>query len=211
MRPGLPGLLGRLPRLRRAAPKGHGAAPSPLRLAGADWAWRPEAWAGAAPGAGPLPAASGVELCGGVRLFHDAEAPELRIERPAIGPQGAWPLQLCAKGFDGSFLSLAIALPEAALARLERRHLLGIDVDLGPEGASRSFARLNLRQGPNSEALLRSLPMTEPTGTEFDLWSIETAPDRVETGWIDLIFEAPLPMAIEIRDLVIARRPRASF
>nr|WP_256500062.1 DUF6478 family protein [Limimaricola litoreus] len=182
-----------------------------MRLAGADWAWRPEAWAGATPGAGPLPAASGAGLCGGVQLFHDATAPDLQIERPAPDPQGPWPLRLCAEGFDGSFLSLAIALPEAALVGLERRHLLGIDVDLGAQGAPRSFARLNLRQGPNSETLLRSLPLGEPTGTEFDLWGIDTAPERVESGWIDLIFEAPLPARIEIRDLVIARRPRASF
>jgi len=89
--------------------------------------------------------------------------------------------------------------------------LLGIDVDLGAAGLPRAFARLNLRQGPNLEKMLRGLPETGPTGTEFDLWALETAPGRVEAGWIDLIFEAPLPPVIAINDLVIARRFRAQF
>ncbi|GAD56530.1 hypothetical protein MBELCI_2582 [Limimaricola cinnabarinus LL-001] len=145
-----------------------------------------------------------------MRLFHDA-ASGVTIERPGAGPEGLWPLHLCTESFDGGFVSLAIALPGPVLAGLRRRHLLGIEVDLGDAGPPRGFARLNLRQGPNSEALLRGLPRTDPTGTEFDLWSIKTDPERIESGWIDLIFEAPLPARIEIIDVVIARRPRAAF
>ncbi|WP_341212540.1 DUF6478 family protein [uncultured Limimaricola sp.] len=185
-------------------------ATSPLRQPGADWAWRPGPWAGAMPCVGGTPLETGADLGDGVRLFHDATS-GIRLERPEVGPQGPWALHLRADGFDGGFVSLAIALPDAVLAGLRRRHLLGVDVDLGAQGLPRAFARLNLRQGPNSEVLLRGLPETGPTGTEFDLWSLETDPDRVESGWIDLIFEAPLPGRIEIADLVIQRRPRAAF
>ncbi len=209
-RVGFLGALLGLTRLRRFAPREAGRAATPLRLPGADWAWRPGPWAGAVPGGGSRPVESGADLGDGVRLFHDA-ASGVTIKRPGAGPEGPWPLHLCAQGFDGGFVSLAIALPGPVLAGLRRRHLLGIEVDLGDAGPPRGFARLNLRQGPNSEALLRGLPRTDPTGTEFDLWTIKTDPELIESGWIDLIFEAPLPARIEIIDVVIARRPRAAF
>ncbi|MGR3465900.1 DUF6478 family protein [Limimaricola sp.] len=201
----------RLTRLLRAPATGAGRAASPLRLPGADWAWRPGAWAGAGPEAGPLSAPAGCELGDGVRLFHDADAPDIRIARPGGGAGAARPLGFDLPGFDGGFLSLAIALPGAALAGLGRHHLLGIDVAFGAARPARVFARLNLRQGPNAEALLRSLPETEQTGTEFDLWPTETDPARVDEGWIDLIFEPPLPARLDIHDLVIARRLRAAL
>ena len=207
------GLRRRLGRLFAPAPKGQGPSTSPLRLPGADWAWRPGPWAGGRAGggieAGALPRHSGLDLGDGVRLFHDADAPGIAVEWPQAGTETPMGLRLRLDGFDGGFLSLAIALPAGALRGLGRRHLLGVEADLGPAGAPRAFARLNLRQGPNSEALLRGLPETGPTGTEFDLWTAETDLDRVEQGWIDLIFEAPLPDVLVIDDLLVARRPRA--
>ncbi|EYD73337.1 DUF6478 family protein [Limimaricola hongkongensis] len=201
----------RLARLWRAPATGAGPAAAPLRLPGADWAWRPGPWAGGGPENGARLAPAGCDLGDGVRLFHDAESPDIQAARRVGGSGAGRPLGIELPRFDGGFLSLAIALPAAARAGLGRHHLIGIDVAFGEARPARVFARLNLRQGPNAEALLRDLPETDLTGTEFDLWPIETDPARVDEGWIDLIFEAPLPARMEIRDLVIARRLRAAL
>lgn len=182
---------------------------SQLRLPGADWAWRPGPWGKAVGSTGPV--ANGADLGCDVRLFHDAAQAEIRLDHGADDAGGTHPLQLGLAGFDGAFLSLAIALPKGALARLERRHLLGLDVEWSADDMPRAYARLNLKQGPSIETLLRDLPRGGVTGTEFDLWPAGIELEWVESGWIDLIFKAPLPEWIEIRDLVVARRPRAAL
>lgn len=184
-------------------------AASPLRQPGADWAWRPGPWGGAVGSTDPV--ANAADLGCNVRLFHDAAQGEVRLDRGTDDTGAMHPLQLGLDGFDGGFLSLAIALPKGALAGLERRHLLGLDLAWTARDMLRAYARLNLKQGPNSETLLRDLPQYGVTSTEFDLWPLGIEPERVDTGWIDLIFEAPLPTRIEIRDLVVARRPRAGL
>ncbi|WPY93525.1 DUF6478 family protein [Limimaricola variabilis] len=197
-------LIGR----RRPTPEAAASSLSTPRLPGADRAWRPAPWVD-----GGLPASpgNGADLAEGVRLFHDAASGAVTLSSGPAHAERPHPLELRQEGFDGGFLSLAIALPQPFIEGLDRHHLLGIDVDFGAAGLPRAFARLNLRQGPNLEKMLRGLPETGPTGTEFDLWALETDPGRVEAGWIDLIFEAPLPSVIAINDLVIARRFRAQF
>nr|WP_306467284.1 DUF6478 family protein [Limimaricola sp. G21655-S1] len=180
-----------------------------MRQPGADWAWRPGPWGGAVGSTDPV--ANATDLGCNVRLFHDAAQGEVWLDRGTDDTGAMHPLQLGLDGFDGGFLSLAIALPKGTLAGLERRHLLGLDLAWTARDMPRAYARLNLKQGPNSETLLRDLPRDGVSGTEFDLWPLGIEPERVDTGWIDLIFEAPLPTRIEIRDLVVARRPRAGL
>jgi hypothetical protein len=74
------------------------------------------------------------------------------------------------------------------------------------------FARLNIRHGPNTEQIVRELPVHQPdVMVEFDLAYSTINEKRVEKAWIDLIFEGPEMNEIILRDLTFSRRPRAQL
>ena len=74
------------------------------------------------------------------------------------------------------------------------------------------FARLNVRHGPNSEQIVRELPLDQKeVRVEFDLAYSNLNEKRVEKAWIDLIFEGAEMNEIIIRDLTFSRRPRAQI
>ena len=72
------------------------------------------------------------------------------------------------------------------------------------------FARLNIRHGPNTEQIVREMPLdSDTTKAEFDLAYIDLKEKRIEKVWVDLIFENPEMNQITLRDLTFSRRPRA--
>ncbi|PWG73590.1 hypothetical protein DF186_22285, partial [Enterococcus hirae] len=72
--------------------------------------------------------------------------------------------------FDGSFLSLAIDLPPEAIEGITKRHLVRLDTIIEMEKPLEIFARLNVRHGPNTEQIIRKLPLDAQENTvEFDL------------------------------------------
>ena len=74
------------------------------------------------------------------------------------------------------------------------------------------FARLNIRHGPNTEQIVRELPLHEENiRVEFDLAYSNLNEKRVERAWIDIIFEGPQMNQVVLRDLTFSRRPRASL
>ena len=156
-------------------------------------------------------------------LFHDCRVSELTLRQVRnqgeadLAPFG---LRLDVFRFDGSFLSLAIDLPESACEGLRRRHLMRLDLGLDLEKPLEVFARLNIRHGPNTEAILRELPLHATPAdagggravfVEFDLAYSKLNERRVEKMWLDLIFEGPEMNQITIRDLTLARIPRAEL
>ena len=114
--------------------------------------------------------------------------------------------------FDGSFLSLVLELPEDVVQGLTRRHLLRMDAVVEMEKPLEIFARLNVRHGPNTEQIVRELPLhDDDVFVEFDLAYTKMNEKRVEKVWIDLIFEGPEMNEIVLRDLTFSRRPRAEL
>ena len=97
---------------------------------GADWAWRPNLWRGPLDRPGMSSVRSKTMLGEEVTLFHDCAQSELtlrqvRNKREAdLAPFG---LRMDVFRFDGSFLSLVIDLPNAAVDGLKRRHLIRLD------------------------------------------------------------------------------------
>ena len=191
---------------------GSNAFPKPFD---ADWAWRPELWRGPL----PVPGMSSVEsksmLGREVTLFHDCHRSELtlrqlRNRREAdLAPFG---LRLDVFNFDGSFLSLVVDLPEEAVRGLQRRHLLRVDTIVEMEKPLEIFARLNIKHGPNTEQIVRELPLgAEEVMVEFDLAYTKLNEKRVEKMWLDLIFEGPQMNQVTLRDLTFSRRPRAEL
>ncbi len=182
---------------------------------GADWGWRPELWRGPLPVPGFASVQSKSMLGDEVTLFHDCERSELTLRQlrnrreKDLAPFG---LRMDVFRFDGSFLSLAVDLPGDAVAGLKRRHLIRMNTIVEMEKPLEIFARLNIRHGPNTEQIVRELPLTEEDNmVEFDLAYSSMNEKRVEKAWVDLIFEGPRMNQVILRDLTFSRRPRAEL
>lgn len=181
----------------------------------ADWAWRPELWRGSLPAPGMSSVESKTKMGNEVTLFHDCRVSELTLRQlrntreSDLAPFG---LRMDVFRFDGSFLSLAIDLPEDGVRGLNRGHLLRLDTIVEMEKPLEIFARLNVQHGPNTEQLVRELPLNqENVMVEFDLGYSRLNEKRVEKAWLDLIFEGPEMNQVILRDVTLSRRPRAEF
>ncbi|AXI44846.1 hypothetical protein C1J03_01630 [Sulfitobacter sp. SK012] len=181
----------------------------------ADWSWRPELWRGplATPGISSVQTKS--MLGKEITLFHDCEVSELTLRQlrntreADLAPYG---LRMDVFRFDGSFLSLVIDLPDAGVTGLKRNHLLRMDAIVELEKPLEIFARLNIKNGPNTEQVVREMPLDQNAITvEFDLAYSNLNERRVEGAWIDLIFEGPEMNQVVLRDLTFSRRPRAQL
>jgi hypothetical protein len=148
-----------------------------------------------------------------VTLFHDCELSELTLRQlrnlreADLAPYG---LRMDVFRFDGSFLSLVVDLPADGVESLKRTHLIRMDIILELEKPVEIFARLNIKNGPNTEQIVRELDLSQNQATvEFDMAYSNLNERRVEAAWIDLIFEGPEMNQIVLRDLTFSRRPRA--
>ena len=182
---------------------------------GTDWSWRPELWRGPL----PVPGLSSVQtkslLGEEVQLFHDCDFSELTLRQlrntreADLAPYG---LRMDVFKFDGSFLSLVIDLPAEAAAGMTRAHLLRVDTIIETEKPLEIFARLNIKHGPNTEQIVRELPLNEQdVRVEFDLAYSRMNEKRIEKIWLDLIFEAPDMNQVILRDLTFCRHLRAAL
>ncbi|MFC3613290.1 DUF6478 family protein [Lutimaribacter marinistellae] len=182
---------------------------------GTDWSWRPEAWRGPLPVPGLSSVPTKSMLGHEVTLFHDCEFSELTLRQlrnlreADLAPYG---LRMDVFKFDGSFLSLVIDLPPEAARGMTRSHLLRVDTIIETEKPLEIFARLNIRHGPNTEQIVRELPLNEQeVKVEFDLAYSRLNEKRIEKVWLDLIFEAPEMNQVVIRDLTFCRHRRAAL
>lgn len=183
--------------------------------AGTDWSWRPQLWRGALPVKGLASVDSKTMLGDEVTVFHDCTISELtlrqlRNSREAdLAPFG---LRMDVFRFDGSFLSLVLNLPQSSCNGLLRRHLLRMEIIVEVEKPLEIFARLNVRHGPNTEQIVRELPLHEENVmVEFDLAYTKLNEKRVEAMWVDLIFEGPEMNQVTVRDVTFSRNPRAEL
>ena len=182
---------------------------------GTDWSWRPELWRGPLPVPGLSSVPTKSMLGAEVTLFHDCAFSELTLRQLRntrerdLAPFG---LRMDVFKFDGSFLSLVIDLPSGATQGLTRDHLLRVDTIIETEKPLEIFARLNIRHGPNTEQIVRELPLDQQdVMVEFDLAYSRMNEKRVEKIWLDLIFEAPDMNQVVIRDLTFSRHRRAAI
>ncbi|NIZ60332.1 hypothetical protein DL239_05020 [Sedimentitalea sp. CY04] len=182
---------------------------------GTDWSWRPNLWRGPLPVPGISSAASKSMLGDEVQVFHDCSFSELTLRQlrntreQDLAPFG---LRMDVFQFDGSFLSLVIELPPEATEGLTRQHLLRFDTIIETEKPQEIFARLNIKHGPNTEQLVRELPLDKTTAmVEFDLAYSRLNEKRIEKIWLDLIFESPDMNQVILRDLTFSRHHRAAI
>ena len=182
---------------------------------GSDWVWRPPLWTGPIPVPGMSSVPGKAMIDEGATVFHDCRRSELTVRQirntreADLAPFG---LRMDVFRFDGSFLSLVIDLPPAAIEGLRQRHLIRVDAIVEMEKPLEIFARLNIRHGPNVEQVVRELPLAaEEVMVEFDLAYTKMNEKRVEKMWIDLIFEGPEMNQIILRDVTVSRRARADL
>lgn len=180
-----------------------------------DWSWRPQLWRGAIHPPGRAAAPSQAMLGSEVKLFHDCHISEITVRQIRnarerdLAPYG---LRMDVFRFDGSFLSLVLDLPQEAVQGLQKRHLIRMNTVVEMEKPLEIFARLNIRHGPNTEQIVRELPLGEDdVMVEFDLAYTKMNEKRVEAAWIDLIFERPEMNQVILRDVNLSRRPRAEL
>lgn len=185
------------------------------RPAEADWAWRADALRLPLEQAGLAPATSRAEIGQGLTVFHDCPLSEitLRQQRSATARDTApFSLIMDVMGFKGSFLSLALDLPNSLHDGLTRAQLLQVSAVIRMERPMTIFARLNIKHGPNTEQQLYEMGAPgDVQQVEFDLAYIDFAPERVERMWVDLILDQPAMTRVQIADLTVVRMPRAEI
>lgn len=186
-----------------------------FRPGGTEWSWRPQLWRGPLGERGHAALPSKTELGAEIIVFHDCKISELTVRQlrntreEDLAPFG---LQMDVFRFDGSFCSLVVNLPQSAADGLQRRHIMRLDMIVEVEKQIEIFARLNIKNGPNTEQILRELPSGEKEVTvEFDLGYTEINEKRIERLWLDLILEGPEMNQVTIRDLTMCRFPRAEI
>jgi len=181
----------------------------------ADWVWRPPLWREplSRPGiAGPNNKA---RLGDASQIFHDCRLQEMTFRQirnsndDDLAPFG---IVMDCLGFSGSFLSLAVTLPPEAITGLKKRHIVRMTAMFEYDAPIEMFARLNIRSGPNTEQVVRTIAYgdAEPV-IEWDLAFTEINERRIEDAWVDIIFETPAMNRVTIRDVVLSRRPRAEI
>lgn len=182
---------------------------------GSDWGYRPQLWRGPLDRPGASAVSSKTAIGDEVTVFHDCTFSELMIRQirntreKDLAPFG---LRMEVFRFDGSFMSLVVELPPEAVKGLSRRHLMRLEPIVETEKPVEIFARLNVRHGPNTEQIVRELPLhQDDVFVEFDLAYTKLNEKRVEKMWLDLIFEGPEMNQIVLRDLTFSRRPRAEL
>lgn len=180
-----------------------------------DWAWRPELWSGPVRGAGLASVETKTPVGREAKIFHDCALSELSVRQVRnTRPEdvAAFGLRLDVFRFDGSFLSLVVDLPGAAVDGLSRRHLIRLEIRVETEKPLEIFGRLNVRHGPNVEQLVREFPGSSGEyAVEFDMAATRMNEARVERAWLDLIFEGPEMNEIVLKDVTLSRRPRAEI
>lgn len=180
----------------------------------ADWAWRPEPWSGPLSVLGMSSVRNKSALGNEVVLFHDCDFSELTVRQVRnrreedLAPYG---LRMDVFKFDGSFLSLVIDLPPEAVSGLTRDHVIRMDTIVEMEKPLEIFARINIQHGPNTEQVVRELPLQDKAVmVEFDLAYTKLNEKRIEKAWMDLIFEGPEMNQVTLRDVTFSRRLRAA-
>lgn len=180
-----------------------------------DWAYRPEIWRGPVTPPGISAVQTKATVGSEATVFHDCTISELTVRQVRntreedLAPFG---LQMDVFKFDGSFLSLVLDLPDDVVHGLKKKHLLRMNAIVEMEKPLEIFARLNIKHGPNTEQLVRELPLhQEDVIVEFDLAYTKLNEKRVEQLWIDLIFEGPQMNQVILRDITFSRRPRAEL
>ena len=179
------------------------------------WAWRPELWTLRCPtSSGPVEQ-SGARLMPNTKVFFDDATCALIVQQfrndisEGFAPYGV-ALELFQ--FEGSFLSLAIDLPDELYETFAKDELIGLSGAIFAERPAGFTVRLNIKHGPNTDQLIQAHDLNHSEiRAEFDLAHLNINVKRVEKIWLDLVFETPNFNRISVTDLAFYKRPRGEI
>ncbi|MEM6934306.1 MAG: DUF6478 family protein, partial [Pseudomonadota bacterium] len=151
---------------------------------------------------------NGSQLGQDVSIFHDASDPLYLINR--INPVGGTPsLRMTCYRFQGTFLSLAMALPNDQTALLRSGHEMVLEIDADASRPVALDTRLNISIDGEIMVLFSHRIVTQGRRTIiFDLQHLDLRASTVGNAWCDLIFRNPEMIEIELSDLALALRQR---
>jgi hypothetical protein len=182
---------------------------------GTDWTWRADLWRGPLPQRGAVAESGRTGISDDLALYHDCQLGEValrQLRNASEADRAPFGLALDVFGFRGSFLSLAVSLPPQAESGLKARHLIRLDAIIDSDRPLRAHARLNVKHGPDVAQLFSEIPSEgRERLVEFDLAYAGIDETRVTGAWLDLMFNDAANSRIILRDLVVARRPRAEI
>lgn len=180
-----------------------------------DWTWRPAAWIDPIRPATLGDVADKTAFGPEATVFHDARNSNILLRQTSATSHDAsapFLVSVAAYRFDGTFLSMVFDLPEAATKGLNRRYVIRMVPVIETEHPTEVFARLNISHGPNTEQVVREVPMqAEDKAVEFDLAYTKLNEKRVDRLWLDFIIGQPRMNRVTIHDLTFSRRPRAEL
>jgi len=180
-----------------------------------DWAYRPEIWSGPLAKTGMAAVETQAKIGTEATIFHDCRISELtyrQIRNTRETDLAPFALRMDIFRFDGGFLSLVIEVPTEAAKDLKLNHIIRVETLVEMEKPLEIFARLNVKHGPNTEQIVREMPLSDKeVSVEFDLAYTKINEKRVEKIWLDLIFEGPEMNQVILRDLTLTRRPRSEL
>lgn len=184
-----------------------------------DWVWRPDVWRAPIDPLGFAWVSSGDRLGQDVKVFHDARTSglglrQMRNARPE--DYAPFSLQFETYDFDGSFFSVVLDLPGDAAESMKLKYVLRLDIALESEGPIELIARINIKHGPNTDQIVREIPLESdgaPQGTmmEFDLAYAKINEKRIEKIWLDLIFGNIEMNKVVLRDVSLSRHLRSEL
>lgn len=185
------------------------------RPTGTDWAWRPTVWRTRLDVPGHAPVPDKTRIGTDIGVFHDCAQPQIILRQnrnKRDSDVAAYSLALEVFHFDGSYLSLVVDLPAAACAGLQKQHIVQLSAWVDAERPVEILARLNVRNGPNTEQILLPLPQQDGQAiVAFDLAYTQLNETRAERMWIDLMVQNPAMNRITLSDLTLCRYLRAQL
>lgn len=143
---------------------------------------------------------TGYQISERISLYHDD--PGTGYFACTIGARPR--LRLTAYQFDGSYLSLAVALRTADLQKASPGSAVVAHIEGVSSRPITVFLRLNLRTVEASGALYETLiSARDPLEARFDLVGAGLPLDALEAFWLDIIFAEPEMWEIDIDRLSV--------
>ncbi len=172
-----------------------------------DWQHIPDLWLHRISPNQALPATGQTRL-GEAEIYHDAHICETVILQTA--KDAGLGVTIDTLGFDGSYLSLAIAAPPSILTGLTKQTLIGARLTVRSEKPASVYLRANVRHGPNTARMVRSVdPQKGQQDLEFDIFHTDIVASDVTDIWFDFVLENAAMNMVEISAVQLYRRTRA--
>ena len=160
-------------------------------------------------------AANGSAIGAGVNLYFDGSETLVSWRQKVIAERQEVPgyaLVVESGDFDGSYISVAIEVPNRLLRTVTRNSIVRLEMKFRSDRPIDGKFRLNLRRGPNIFAIWQ--PFDSNVGgqqIDFDLADSGTDPTKTEAMWLDLVVSVSRAPQIELADVRISHRFRAEF